>query len=75
MEIVVTDTGVGIPVEAMHGEFGAGCQEIIVAGGGEPVAIDPAPSPDDIVMTKHVLDAGKVFDIELLDQSGRRSAG
>ncbi len=28
---------------------------------------DPSPSPDDIVMTKQAIDAGKLLDIELLD--------
>ena len=28
---------------------------------------DPSPSPDDVVMTKHVVDGAKLLDIEVLD--------
>jgi len=28
---------------------------------------DPSPSPDDVAMTKHIIEAGKMLDIEVLD--------
>ena len=46
---------------------GANRREQSLYGGPVPTPREPTPSPEDVLVTRQIVEAGKLFDTEVLD--------